>query len=100
MFSCTFIDQGDFSRYPNFVCCQPKLQIAALLINRDLYRRGFDAGVGASLASLGLFRRRVRKRLLPALSRLSYWAIFCFSTESPKPCVEGFASLSKAIVLS
>jgi imidazolonepropionase-like amidohydrolase len=56
MFSCTFTDQGDFSRYPNCVCCQPQLQFAALRINRDLSRRGFVAGVGASLASLGLFR--------------------------------------------
>jgi imidazolonepropionase-like amidohydrolase len=56
MFSCTTPDQVDFSRYSTCLCCQPQLQLAARRINRDLSRRGFIAGAGASLASLGLFR--------------------------------------------
>src|SRR4029077_475218 len=39
---------------PTCLCCQPQLQSAARRINRDLSRRGFVAGAGASLASLGL----------------------------------------------
>ncbi len=50
MFSCTAAD------YPTCLCCQPQLQFAARRINRDLSRRGFVAGAGASLATLGLFR--------------------------------------------
>ncbi len=56
MFSCTSADQVDLSCYPTCPCCQPQLQLAARRINLDLSRRGFIAGVGASLASLGLFR--------------------------------------------
>jgi imidazolonepropionase-like amidohydrolase len=56
MFSCTAADQVDFTRYSTCLCCQPQLQLAARRINRDLSRRGFIAGAGASLASLGLFR--------------------------------------------
>ena len=56
MFSCTSPDQVDLSATPTCLCCQPQLQSAARRINRDLSRRGFIAGVGASLASLGLFR--------------------------------------------
>src|SRR5215831_6975133 len=41
---------------PTCRCCHPQLQFAARRINRDLSRRGFIAGMGASLASLGLFR--------------------------------------------
>src|SRR5690242_12893026 len=56
MFSCTSADQADHSVvYPTCLCCQPQLQFAARRINRDLSRRGFIAGAGASLAPLGLF---------------------------------------------
>lgn len=55
MFSCTSADQADLSRHPTCLCCQPQLEFAARRINRDLSRRGFIAGVGASVASLGLF---------------------------------------------
>jgi hypothetical protein len=56
MFSCTPTDQVGLSSGPGCLCCQPQLQSAARRINRDLSRRGFIAGTGASLASLGLFR--------------------------------------------
>jgi len=46
-------DQLDLSSRRTCLCCQPQLQSAARRINRDLSRRGFVAGVGASLASLG-----------------------------------------------
>jgi imidazolonepropionase-like amidohydrolase len=57
MFSCTSGDEGDISCCSMCLCCQPQLQFAAHRINRDLSRRGFIAGVGASIASLGLFQR-------------------------------------------
>jgi imidazolonepropionase-like amidohydrolase len=57
MFTCTPADQADLSVNPTCLCCQPQLQSAARRINRDLSRRGFIAGAGASLASLGLVRR-------------------------------------------
>jgi imidazolonepropionase-like amidohydrolase len=44
------------SSCPNCVCCMPQLQSAARRINREISRRGFVAGVGASLASLGFAR--------------------------------------------
>jgi imidazolonepropionase-like amidohydrolase len=56
MFSCTPADRGDLSRHPSCPCCQPQLQSAARRIERELSRRGFVAGIGASVASLGLFR--------------------------------------------
>jgi imidazolonepropionase-like amidohydrolase len=56
MFACTSADQADLPRQPTCLCCQPQLQFAARRINRDLSRRGFIAGAGASLAALGLFR--------------------------------------------
>jgi imidazolonepropionase-like amidohydrolase len=61
MFSCRADDQVsgdqvDVSCGTPCLCCQPQLQFASRRINRDLSRRGFIAGAGASLASLGLFR--------------------------------------------
>jgi imidazolonepropionase-like amidohydrolase len=64
MFSCTF-DQVDLSRCPTCLCCQPQLQSVARRINRDLSRRGFVAGAGASLASLGLVPP-ARARVVPS----------------------------------
>jgi imidazolonepropionase-like amidohydrolase len=54
MFSCTPADRVDLSGHQTCLCCQPQLQSVARRINRDLSRRGFIAGAGASLASLGL----------------------------------------------
>src|SRR4029450_2800528 len=48
-------DHVHLSGSPGCLCCQPQLQSAARRINLDLSRRGFIAGAGASLASLGLF---------------------------------------------
>jgi imidazolonepropionase-like amidohydrolase len=56
MFSCTSGDEVDLSGCSMCLCCQPQLQSAARRINRDLSRRGFIAGVGASIGSLGLFQ--------------------------------------------
>jgi len=55
MVSCTSGDHIDATGYPTCRCCHAQLQVATRRINRDLSRRGFIAGVGASLASLGLF---------------------------------------------
>jgi imidazolonepropionase-like amidohydrolase len=52
MVSYTSADHGDHSAC---LCCMPELQVAAQRINRELSRRGFVAGVGGSVASLGLF---------------------------------------------
>ena len=54
MFSCTFAEQADPSGDPGCVCCTPRLQSAARRVEQEMSRRGFIAGVGASLASLGL----------------------------------------------
>lgn len=56
MVSCTSADQVDSAGHPACLCCQPQLRIATRRINRELSRRGFIAGAGASIASFGLFR--------------------------------------------
>ena len=50
----TSADQVGLSSCPTCLCCTPRLQSAAARINREMSRRGFIAGVGASLMSLGL----------------------------------------------
>jgi imidazolonepropionase-like amidohydrolase len=55
MFSCTPADQADLSGGPACLRCLPQLRSVSHRINRDLSRRGFIAGVGASVAALGLF---------------------------------------------
>ncbi|MBV8739516.1 MAG: amidohydrolase family protein [Alphaproteobacteria bacterium] len=47
-------NQVDLSSCPTCLCCLPQLQSAARRISREMSRRGFIAGVGASLTSLGL----------------------------------------------
>ena len=54
MVSSTPADQVDLSNYPTCLCCTPQLQSAARRISREMSRRGFIAGVGASLTSFGL----------------------------------------------
>jgi len=56
MFACEPADQVGLSGSLSCHCCQPQLRAAADRIDRDLSRRGFIAGAGASLASLGLAR--------------------------------------------
>jgi imidazolonepropionase-like amidohydrolase len=56
MFSPTSDDQLHLSGYPMCLCCHPHLQFVTRRINRDLSRRGFIAGIGASISSLGIFR--------------------------------------------
>ncbi|HEU0218898.1 MAG TPA: amidohydrolase family protein [Stellaceae bacterium] len=53
MVSRTSVDHVDPSCCPTCPCCQPQLQSAARRIDRDLSRRGFIAGAGTALASLG-----------------------------------------------
>ncbi|MBZ6077872.1 amidohydrolase family protein [Microvirga sp. WGZ8] len=56
MFSCVSADQIGSSESPSCSCCQPQLRAAARRIDGELSRRGFIAGAGVSLASLGLAR--------------------------------------------
>jgi imidazolonepropionase-like amidohydrolase len=53
MVSCEATDQTGPS---TCLCCLPQLRSAARRIDREMTRRGFIAGTGASLASLGLVR--------------------------------------------
>ena len=56
---CTSTDHVDPPGSPACRCCLPQLQFAARRIGREMSRRGFIAGMGASLtllASLGLAR--------------------------------------------
>lgn len=55
MVSATSADHVDVSCDPTCFCCHAHLQASTRRINRDLSRRGFIAGAGASVASLGLF---------------------------------------------
>jgi len=56
MFSRPPAHQADPSCSSACPCCLPQLQFAARRISREISRRGFIAGIGASLASLGLVR--------------------------------------------
>ena len=67
--SNTSPDQVQPSCSPACLCCQPQLQLAARRINHELSRRGFIAGVGASLAALGLFSSKVAQAAAPGPAR-------------------------------
>ena len=54
MFSCSSGDQPEAVGSPGCSCCGGELQSLTRRINADLSRRGFVAGIGASLAALGL----------------------------------------------
>ena len=56
MFSCSSDDQPEVAASPGCSCCRGELQSLTRRINADLSRRGFVAGIGASLAALGLPR--------------------------------------------
>jgi imidazolonepropionase-like amidohydrolase len=57
MFSCTPGEEADSNGRGGCVCCGPQVQSLTRRISADISRRGFVAGVGASLASLGFVRR-------------------------------------------
>ncbi len=57
MFSCTPSEEADSNGHGGCVCCGPQVQSLTRRISADISRRGFVAGMGASLASLGFVRR-------------------------------------------
>src|SRR5271165_3074821 len=57
MFSCTSGDEPDSRGRQGCLCCRPEIHFATRRINAQLSRRGFVAGMGASLASLCFVRR-------------------------------------------
>src|SRR3984957_5679657 len=56
MFSCSSDDQPEAAGSPGCSCCRGELQSVTRRINAALSRRGFVAGIGASVAMLGLPR--------------------------------------------
>src|SRR5580704_7829835 len=57
MFSCTPGDEAVSVGEGGCLCCRPAIQSLSRRIGADLSRRGFIAGIGASLAPLGFVRR-------------------------------------------
>jgi imidazolonepropionase-like amidohydrolase len=57
MYSCTPDDDHQTSGVSSCACCRPLIRSATRQINEGLSRRGFVAGMGASLAALGFVRR-------------------------------------------
>jgi imidazolonepropionase-like amidohydrolase len=57
MYSCTPGDDGYTGGLSGCACCAPLIQTASRRISSGLSRRGFVAGVGASLVALGFERR-------------------------------------------
>ena len=58
MFSCTPVDDAATTiSHSDCGCCRPEVLSIGRRINRDLSRRGFIAGMGASVASLGFSHR-------------------------------------------
>jgi hypothetical protein len=57
MYSCTQGNDDQTGGLGGCVCCTPLIQSASRWINAGLSRRGFVAGMGASLAALGFVRR-------------------------------------------
>jgi imidazolonepropionase-like amidohydrolase len=56
MFSCSSGDQPEAAPSPGCFCCRGELQSLTRRINADLSRRGFVAGIGASVAALNFPR--------------------------------------------
>jgi imidazolonepropionase-like amidohydrolase len=56
MFSCSSGDQPETAGVQGCSCCRGELQSLTRRVNTDLSRRGFVAGIGASVAALGLPR--------------------------------------------
>ena len=57
MYFCMPGDDHQTSGVSSCACCSPLIQSASRRINAGLSRRGFMAGMGASLATLGFVRR-------------------------------------------
>ena len=56
MYSCTSDDDHQVSALSGCACCRPLIQSVTRRINAGLSRRGFVAGMSASLATLGFVR--------------------------------------------
>jgi len=83
MVSCPSADQADATCYPTCLCCHGQLQVATRRINRHLSRRGFIAGAGASLASLGLFRPEGARAAPPGPTPpIVFWNFLLFDGKS------------------
>ncbi len=65
MFSCSSGDQTEAAGSQGCSCCRGELQSLTRRINADLSRRGFVAGLGASVAMLG-FPRAARAQSVSA----------------------------------
>jgi hypothetical protein len=70
MFSCTPDHDEQLTGHAGCACHRPELQALTRRLNADLSRRGFVAGLGASLAMLGLPRRTAAQPTPPAQSIL------------------------------
>src|SRR5271154_5477423 len=57
MFSCTPGEEADSDGRGGCTCCRPQVHSLTSRISAEISRRGFVAGIGASLASLGFVRR-------------------------------------------
>jgi hypothetical protein len=57
MFSCTPGEEADSNGRGGCVCCGPHVGSLTRRVSADISRRGFVAGMGASLVSLGFGRR-------------------------------------------
>jgi imidazolonepropionase-like amidohydrolase len=76
MFSCTPADDGARPILPaGCGCCNPQVRSIARRIDREISRRGFIAGVGASLASLG-FTRPAKAQAVPPPVVFSNFLLF------------------------
>ena len=64
MFSCSSSDQPEAAGAQGCLCCRGELQSLTRRIDADLSRRGFVAGLGASVAMLG-FPRAPRAQSAP-----------------------------------
>src|SRR5690348_9005412 len=82
MVSSKSADEGDASLPHACPCCQPQLQFAVHRINQDLSRRGFIAGAGASLASLGLFPTGARAAPPPSAAPIVLGNFMLFDGKS------------------
>lgn len=57
MFSCTSLPEASSGSHAACLCHRPEIQAVTQRLHGDLSRRGFVAGMAASVASLGLLKR-------------------------------------------